>query len=42
MGQEPLPADTLFQEIQSMCEELFAQIEQKKRQFEKIDKAYKV
>lgn len=37
----PLPESTLHVEIQEMCKRLFERLEEKKKNFERMDQAYK-
>ena len=39
-GKEDLPADTLHMEVQMKCAELFETIEEKKKHFVRVEKAY--
>lgn len=39
-GKEELPADTLHMEVQMKCAELFETIEEKKKHFARVEKAY--
>ena len=41
LGQDPLPEDTINLEIKNMSKKLFDIIEEKKKHFERMDKAYK-
>ena len=40
-GLEPLPLETVSQEVQNMCKQLFEEIEERKHYFERLDAAYK-
>ena len=40
-GQDALPEDTINLEIKNMSKKLFDIIEEKKKHFERMDKAYK-
>jgi hypothetical protein len=38
---EPLPEESIKQEISELCTELFEEIEDRKKYFERLDQAYK-
>jgi len=41
LDQPPLPDNTLQVEIAEMCKRLFTRLEEKKKNFERLDQAYK-
>jgi hypothetical protein len=41
MGLQPLPDESMSQEISDMCTALFVEIEDRKKYFERLDQAYK-